>query len=453
MATTKLLAVLTILGTTLAARDKDLVTSLPNQANQIKQKFWSGSYEITTSKNIQYAFVESKSNPATDPLIVFLLGGPGVSSLSLGFFNGIGPLKADSMGNATFLDNPYSWNNKANVMVIDNPCGVGYSIGESGADYLHNDQSVAEDLYLTMARFYYDWPELRGNPLYLSGISYAGIYAPYLAYKIHIKNQEWKMNGVTSLMVNLKGFITGNGATDYEYEAPNSLIEDFVEFTLLPQSYLDGYIQNNCYFYWKNTRPDTNSTVCLDLYYKAMNLTKGAGIDTYDLMHPRYLPNKTEPHKLQYFLDKLSQGKADTVLSVDEYLSLPEVKTALHVNPLMKGPYSTVNNDIFKSYIVQREASNWIYDIFKQYGYKMMSISGDVDAEVTLRGVWKWIRERNWQVTKEWAPNIDEGEYRLVGYTQEWGNYTLATIHGYGHGAILEAGKDVTRLVEAFIKE
>lgn len=42
------------------------------------------------------------------------------------------------------------------------------------------------------------------------------------------------MNGVTSLMINLKGFIVGNGATDYKDEAPNSLIEDFVEFTLLP---------------------------------------------------------------------------------------------------------------------------------------------------------------------------------------------------------------------------
>ena len=162
MVTTKSAVLISLfLGTALAARDKDLVTSLPNQVNQIKQKFYSGAYEITTSKNVHYAYVESANAPATDPLIVFLLGGPGVASLSLGFFGGIGPLSAENMGNCTLKENEYSWNKFSNLLVIDNPTGVGYSIGETERDYLHNDQSVAEDLLLFMQRFYYDWPELR----------------------------------------------------------------------------------------------------------------------------------------------------------------------------------------------------------------------------------------------------------------------------------------------------
>jgi carboxypeptidase C (cathepsin A) len=86
------------------------------------------------------------------------------------------------------LPNPYSWNKKANILMFDNPAGVGYSVGEVPHDLLHDDQSVEDDLFLTMQRFYYDWPNLRNNSLYLSGISYAGVYAPVLAYRIHIKN-------------------------------------------------------------------------------------------------------------------------------------------------------------------------------------------------------------------------------------------------------------------------
>jgi carboxypeptidase C (cathepsin A) len=38
--------------------------------------------------------------------------------------------------------------------------------------------------------FFEDWPEIRGNQLYIAGISYGGIYAPHLAYEIHTFNQE-----------------------------------------------------------------------------------------------------------------------------------------------------------------------------------------------------------------------------------------------------------------------
>ena len=50
--------------------------------------------------------------------------------------------------------------------------------------------------------------------------------------------------------------------------------------------------------------------------------------------------------------------------SVNEYLSSADVKIALHVAPqVMEVPYSTANMEMFKTYKVLREASNWIYDV------------------------------------------------------------------------------------------
>jgi hypothetical protein len=70
------------------------------------------------------------------------------------------------------------------------------------------------------------------------------------------------MNGVYELLINLRGLIIGNGATDYDFEAPNSYMEDFVAFNLLPQIYLTNYTSNGCGFYWKDIKPNKNSSVC-----------------------------------------------------------------------------------------------------------------------------------------------------------------------------------------------
>ena len=101
---------------------------------------------------------------------------------------------------------------------------------------------------------------------------------------------------------------------------------------------------------------------------------------------------------------------------------------------------------------MQREASQWIYEVLYKNGYRLMHISGDTDMEVPLIGTWKWIKEMNWKVTKQWTPWVssdDSGE--LIGYKQEWGNFTLATVHGYGHGAILEAGQHISELVTKYV--
>ena len=67
-----------------------------------------------------------------------------------------------------------------------------------------------------MRQFYSYWPKLAKNPLYITGGSYGGIYAPYLAWGIHQHNQEVEAgNTEQTLKINLKGFIIGNGATDF----------------------------------------------------------------------------------------------------------------------------------------------------------------------------------------------------------------------------------------------
>lgn len=49
-------------------------------------------------------------------------------------------------------------------------------------------QSV--DTFAAIRDFYEGFPEYLPNKLWITGESYAGLYAPYLAYQIHTWNQE-----------------------------------------------------------------------------------------------------------------------------------------------------------------------------------------------------------------------------------------------------------------------
>ena len=87
--------------------------------------FYSGYLQLSPTKYFHYMFFESNSSTqSSDPVILWLNGGPGCSSL-LGAFQENGPFLFNV--NATGFQpgvNPYSWNMFANVLYIESPAGV-----------------------------------------------------------------------------------------------------------------------------------------------------------------------------------------------------------------------------------------------------------------------------------------------------------------------------------------
>jgi len=74
-----------------------------------------------------YWHFESRSDPSTDPLVIWLSGGPGSSSL-VNLFLENGPFSI--LDDLTLIKNIYSWNNKANLVFVDQPLGT-YQTNES----------------------------------------------------------------------------------------------------------------------------------------------------------------------------------------------------------------------------------------------------------------------------------------------------------------------------------
>ena len=155
-----------------------------------------------------HRYVEATETPSDKPLLFWLNGGPGCSSLG-GFFQEHGPFVLANDGLDVTL-NPYSWNKAANVLYIEQPAGVGFSYPAGPA----NDTMTAIDTVEAIAAFIGYHPELKGRPLYIAGESYGGHYVPNTAKAI----EAWNAVEGQATPINLKGFAVGNGYADWHLD-------------------------------------------------------------------------------------------------------------------------------------------------------------------------------------------------------------------------------------------
>ena len=135
--TTALLALLGVLAVS-AYPEEDRMGNLPGTDPWTVNAF-SGYLNVSSTKSLHYVFVESQRDPASDPLVIWFNGGPGCSSL-IAFFQEHGPYVIDD-GESYVKNNPYSWNTKANMIYLESPAGVGYSMALDDDALNHNDMT------------------------------------------------------------------------------------------------------------------------------------------------------------------------------------------------------------------------------------------------------------------------------------------------------------------------
>ncbi|KAH6689015.1 carboxypeptidase S1 [Plectosphaerella plurivora] len=81
--------------------------------------------EFPFEQNIFFWLFESRNKPKTDPLTLWINGGPGSPSIDQALGHN-GPCKVNSDSKTT-TNNPWSWNNRANLLYIDQPTHTGFS--------------------------------------------------------------------------------------------------------------------------------------------------------------------------------------------------------------------------------------------------------------------------------------------------------------------------------------
>ncbi|RKK83902.1 hypothetical protein BFJ71_g14728 [Fusarium oxysporum] len=150
-------------------------------------RHWTGTVNVTDEKSMFFWYFESRNNPETAPVMIWMSGGPGASG-ELGLTKGSGPCAVNKDGNSTRrLD--HSWVDHANVIYIDQPVGVGFS-QISDRDLISvNLHDGGQDLYTFLSIFTnHMFPETADRPWHITGESMGGHYVT--GYTTYIIQQE-----------------------------------------------------------------------------------------------------------------------------------------------------------------------------------------------------------------------------------------------------------------------
>eukprot|EP00929_Paragymnodinium_shiwhaense_P093615 TRINITY_DN53827_c0_g1_i1.p1 TRINITY_DN53827_c0_g1~~TRINITY_DN53827_c0_g1_i1.p1 ORF type:complete len:607 (+),score=139.96 TRINITY_DN53827_c0_g1_i1:248-2068(+) len=184
-----------------------LVTELPGLPFGYEAAMYAGhgSVHEPTLKNkgtLFYWLVESQHKADSAPLLIWINGGPGCSSLE-GLLIEHGPFLAVDTGFDLEL-NAYAWNRKANVLYIDQPVGTGYATAQD--DKYAKSQEEVNTMFVAFLRRFFDMhPRYRHREMFLAGESYAGRYIPHFAKEI--------LAADSAIGFNLQGVMIGNGWT------------------------------------------------------------------------------------------------------------------------------------------------------------------------------------------------------------------------------------------------
>ncbi|XWW94366.1 hypothetical protein V2A60_002309 [Cordyceps javanica] len=172
---------------------------------------WTGTVDVSDDRRLFYWFAESRNDPSKDPVILWMNGGPGASSL-LGLFTELGPCVLEV--NATKpVPNPWAWNNNASVIFLDQPAGTGFSSVADGGQAPSSDKDSAVDFQTFLNVFFRDvFPEKAELALYIAGESYAGHFTS--AYTKHILDAR-ESNSKDAFMGEIAGLINVNALLDW----------------------------------------------------------------------------------------------------------------------------------------------------------------------------------------------------------------------------------------------
>ena len=198
-----------------AAPSADEVLSLPGWSGPLPSKIYSGHIDagsdvqdgITRSMKMWYMYVEAEvADPSTAPTMLFSNGGPGASS-AFGLFTELGPftLSDASMKTnpPTLFRNPYTWTKLANILILNGPAPVGYSYclpagpsGDGRSCGSWNDTRTNDFNFRFLTNFYKAFPERLSSELIIAGESYAGVYTSMLVQSILDARSPIKLRGL-----------------------------------------------------------------------------------------------------------------------------------------------------------------------------------------------------------------------------------------------------------------
>ncbi|XP_062619801.1 probable serine carboxypeptidase CPVL isoform X2 [Saccostrea cucullata] len=362
----------------------------------------------TTNSNMFFWFFPAQTNPETAPVVLWLQGGPGGSSL-FGLFVENGPIMVDK--DIKLSNRKMTWNTKYSMLYIDNPVGTGFSFTGKDEGYATNEQDVARDLYSCLTQFFQVFHQFQKNDFYATGESYAGKYVPAISYKIHMENPQAKTK------INFKGMAIGDGLCD-----PETMMGQYATFM-----YSIGLLDEKQRAYFQGMTDKAT------IYIRGKNF-KAA----FDIFGQLILGDTTYFYNVTNIADNfnfLRTQEPEEFNYYGNYVAKPEVRAAIHVGNLTYNSGTQVEMHLIND--VMDTVKPWIIPIMENY--KVMFYNGQLDiiipvpmTEFFLLSI-DWSGKDMYRTTDRLIWRINPDDKEVAGYVRQVKNFYQVIVRNAGH--------------------
>ncbi|KAG0698855.1 Alpha/Beta hydrolase protein [Suillus ampliporus] len=350
------------------------------------------------AKHLFFYFFESRRNPETDDVMMWINGGMGYSR----------PCSIDPSGsspNGTTW-NPYSWNKEANIFFLDQPVGVGYSYADFG-ETVETTEDAAKNVHAFITIFYEVFKQFEGRALHLAGESYGGRYLPVFASEIYDQNQIAKAEGRPT--INLQSILIGNGITDistlyqgrYEIECGTAALE-------IPFQQISSCVR------MKSALPRCEA------------LMRDGCIDQFD--HMNCGAATCEDQDLCYAEDAI----------IEDFLDAPETRKMLGAES--PGKFSICSGIVGRNFFSHLDkwahhTQDYVTALLER-DIRMLIYAGTYDWQCNWMANKLWVDKLDWKERSAYAKESWRSWYvngEKAGETKNAGPLTFATVLGAGH--------------------
>ena len=310
--------------------------------------------------------------------------------------------------------NEDSWNNKANVIFLDQPVNTGYSYG----DGVGSTVAASKDIYALLTLFFKQFPEYSKQDFHIAGESYAGHYIPADASEILSH---------PNTNINLKSILIGNGLTDALNQYP-----EYVSMACGEGGYPAKVSESTCRS-MRNSIPNCKEAIqscydsgdartCTSASQRCRSLTSPyyrTGLSPYDVRKECESDNGLCYKGMDY---------------VQEYLNKDEVKEALGVEVRsFENCNGNINYEFHQNGDDIQPIQRYVPDILKEV--PVLVYAGDADY------ICNWLGNRAWTDALDWSGKDAYGAAETKNLTLDGSAYgTIKSAEGLSFSRIFGAG-------------
>ncbi|CAK4679554.1 unnamed protein product [Aphanomyces euteiches] len=300
-------------------------THSPIDCDRVNQSWGFIEIENATDKYFHWYF-ESRNDPKTDPLVVWLNGGPGAS---IGF--------------------------------VAQPANAGFSTGPPA-----HPENVGPYVYSFLQGFLAKHPELHGRPLYITGESYGGHYVPVIAHTI-IKENEKKLKP----HLNLQGIAIGTESPTQSFRSAQHVLDQAIHnsynVSIMSKEQLAGLNKSGDVCLALLRECAVNKTICIAAgsCFSAFNqnITSIHSLNRYDLR--------------ETCIGNSCNGLATTI---EKFLNTPRILSFLGLPPTYR--FSKGRGELFASFASDLATNYAPYvETVLNGGIRVILYAGDADLK------------------------------------------------------------------------